>query len=114
MNKSICVLCGVLLLSAGCTGEQKASPQTASAPQEASPGEALYIRNCKVCHAQALNGAPVPGNRAMWEPRARQGKEVLVEHAVNGFGLMPAKGGKAELTEQEISTVVEYMLAAIQ
>ena len=35
--------------------------------------------------------------------RVDQGIPILVEHASNGFGLMPAKGGKTHLTEQEIA-----------
>lgn len=98
---------GLLLVGCGKEPEQQAAA-------EPSVGEQLYTKNCKVCHAQGLNGAPIVGNAKMWSPRAAQGEDVLVSHAVNGFGLMPAKGGKTELTEDDIRHVVRYMLSQIQ
>lgn len=81
---------------------------------EPSLGQVLYEKNCKVCHAQGLNGAPILGNSKMWEKRAEQGKAVLVQHAEEGFGLMPAKGGNAELSKKDITAVVQYMLANLE
>lgn len=76
-------------------------------------GQQIYQKNCKVCHAQGINGAPILGNRKMWSARAEQGKETLVEHAIDGFGLMPAKGGKADLAKADIEKVVAYMLSQL-
>ena len=98
-------------------------------------GAAIYAEACKVCHAQGVTGAPVLGNLANWKGRPRPDSmddedskddkmkwsyptsdevDLLVEHATNGFGLMPAKGGKPELTEQEIRYAVKYMLSALE
>lgn len=77
-------------------------------------GAAIYAQACKVCHAQGINGAPVLGNHPNWRERKQQGLDVLVEHAVNGYGLMPAKGGRTELTDEEIRMVVKYMLSALE
>lgn len=77
-------------------------------------GEKVYIGACKVCHSQGINGAPVFGNEKNWGPRKAQGLDVLVEHASNGFGLMPAKGGKTELTENQIRAAIKYMLSALE
>jgi cytochrome c5 len=110
-RKLLLLSCASLYL-AGCgTDKDTAMVEVKSEPQV---GEVLYTKNCKVCHAQGINGAPILGNKKMWAPRAGQGKDVLVSHAVNGFGLMPAKGGKTALTEEEISEVVGYMLSKIQ
>lgn len=76
-------------------------------------GEEIYTTVCKVCHAQGINGAPVFGNEKNWAPRKAQGLDVLVEHASNGFGLMPAKGGRTELTDDDIRAAVKYMLSAL-
>lgn len=101
-----CPLClaGSLVLF-GCA-EQGASKH--------AEGEALYTTNCKVCHAQGINGAPILGNNKMWAPRAVQGEDTLVEHAMNGFGLMPAKGGKDHLVEEDIRKVVQFMLSELE
>lgn len=77
-------------------------------------GEQLYVKNCKACHAQGINGAPILGNQKMWAKRVEQDKAVLVEHAVNGYGLMPAKGGASHLSDEQIEAVVGYMLSQLK
>ena len=77
-------------------------------------GEGIYQANCKVCHSQGINGAPVLGNQPNWSARAPQGIDVLVEHASNGYGLMPAKGGKTHLTEDDIRAAITFMLSKLE
>jgi cytochrome c5 len=77
-------------------------------------GQQVFNENCKVCHLQGVNGAPVLGNRKMWTKRAAQGEKILTEHAVNGYGLMPAKGGKSHLADQDIAMAVRYMLSRLE
>ena len=76
-------------------------------------GAEIVKHNCKVCHAQGINGAPIIGNRKMWGPRLDKGRPALVANAVNGVGLMPAKGGRSELSEQEIDLAVGYFLSQL-
>lgn len=76
-------------------------------------GEKIYIANCKVCHAQGINGAPILGNKKMWSKRLPQDVEILVKHAIDGYGLMPAKGGNSALTTEEIYSAVSYMMEAL-
>lgn len=98
------VLVCALLMTSACSREDP----------ELKLGEETYLQVCKVCHAQGINGAPVFGNKKNWAPRKEQGLATLVEHASNGFGLMPAKGGRSELTEAEITAAIKYMLAALE
>lgn len=86
---------------------------SAGATPETEAGKALVKQNCFVCHAQGLNGAPIIGNLKMWGPRKEQGIEVLVEHAFNGYGLMPARGGNEGLSKDEIRLAVSYMLSQL-
>ncbi len=81
---------------------------------EISAGEQIFKGTCKVCHAQGINGAPILGNQAMWKERANQGIDTLVKHAMNGYGLMPAKGGNEALTEAEIREAVNFMLSKLE
>ena len=76
-------------------------------------GETIVKNNCKVCHAQGINGAPIIGNRKMWQPRLAKGEQALVENAISGFGLMPPKGGKDHLSDDEIGLAVGYFLAQL-
>ena len=77
-------------------------------------GETTFNNVCKVCHMQAINGAPILGNEKMWAPRKGQGLDVLVEHATNGYGLMPPKGGREDLTEEEIRAAIKFMLSKLE
>lgn len=79
-----------------------------------SEGMAIVKSNCKVCHGPGINGAPIIGNKKMWLPRIEQGLETLVSHAMNGYGLMPAKGGNDALTEAEITKAIGYMMSQVQ
>lgn len=78
-----------------------------------SPGEQVFTQNCKVCHAQGINGAPIFGNKKMWAPRVEKGIPALIQHAMNGFGLMPAKGGNESLTEEDITGAVTFMVSKV-
>ncbi|NIB44247.1 cytochrome c5 family protein [Pseudomaricurvus alkylphenolicus] len=103
----------ILIIAAlvGCSGERGSTESLGTAEQQHKAAELLYKQNCKVCHAQGINGAPIVGNKKMWADRLPQGVDVLVKHAVEGYGLMPAKGGKDHLTEAEIRQIVEYYVA---
>lgn len=76
--------------------------------------EAIVKANCKVCHASGINGAPIIGNKKMWSPRTAKGKEALVANAISGVGLMPPKGGKDKLSDEEIALAVEYFLSQLK
>ncbi len=76
-------------------------------------GAATYKEVCKACHASGINGAPILGNPKMWGPRVEQGVEVLIEHAINGYELMPAKGGKTSLSDEQVANTVRYMMSEL-
>ena len=101
----------MLLLVAGCS--QKSEQPVAAVDPLIAEGEQIVRANCKVCHAQGINGAPILGNQKMWQERSQQPIPVLVQHATEGFGLMPARGGNEALTEQEITAAVTYMLSLL-
>ena len=107
---SVFLLPLVATLLSGCS---KQPDQSEPADPAISAGEAIVKANCKVCHAQGINGAPVLGNKKMWQERAQQPLELLVQHVSEGYGLMPAKGGNEELTQEDITLAVKYMLAQV-
>ena len=78
-------------------------------------GEQVYEAACKACHGTGLAGAPKAGDPAAWRPRAAQGKNTLYEHALKGFtgkaGIMPAKGGRTDLSDELIKEAVDHLLA---
>lgn len=72
-------------------------------------GEAVYTAACSACHAAGIAGAPRTGDVAAWAPRFKQGFDLLVKHAVEGFKAMPAKGGNPNLDSIEVARAVAFM-----
>jgi cytochrome c5 len=79
-------------------------------------GEQVYGQVCKTCHEAGLAGAPKTGDKAAWTVRIAQGTNVLHDHAIKGYqgkaGVMPAKGGNAALSDDEVRAAVDYMVGA--
>jgi cytochrome c5 len=73
-------------------------------------GSAIYAQVCQACHVSGAAGAPIPGSEA-WAERAAKGLDALAASAINGIGLMPAKGGRLDLSDAEIRASVEHMLS---
>ncbi len=99
----------------GCGENTTGSKNESSQKNATEHPEGLIIvkNNCKVCHAQGINGAPIIGNKKMWGPRLDKGIEALANNAASGIGLMPAKGGKTDLTDEQIRQAVAYMLEQV-
>lgn len=80
-------------------------------------GEGVYKVACTACHGPGLAGAPKSGDRSQWTARLAKGTPTLYEHAIKGFtgtaGVMPAKGGRTDLSDELIREAVDYMLAAL-
>jgi len=92
---------------------------TAATPVAArSLGEDVFQKACRACHGPGIAGAPKVGDAAAWAPRIAQGIEVLHEHSLTGFtgrtGVMPPKGGFANLSDDEVKAAVDYMVAHAQ
>ena len=88
----------------------------AAAPAaENTVGKTIYGKTCSMCHAANVAGAPKPGDKADWAPRIAQGMDVLYKHALEGFtgakGQMPARGGAANLSDDDVKATVDYMVA---
>jgi cytochrome c5 len=72
-------------------------------------GEEVVKGVCAACHAVGALGSPKIGDKASWAPRISQGYETLVKHAIQGIRSMPARGGNAALTDNEVAGAVAYM-----
>jgi cytochrome c5 len=78
-------------------------------------GPQVFNEACNLCHSPpGVPGAPAIGDAAAWEARVAQGLATLQEHALNGYqgaaGLMPPKGGRIDLSDDEVRSAVVYML----
>jgi cytochrome c5 len=92
------------------------APGTSAAPAgDHALGEKTYKQTCALCHGSGAGGAPLLGDGPDWDARAAQGKDVLYQHALEGYtgakGMMPAKGGNPSLSDDQVRATVDYMLS---
>ncbi len=114
-----------LFIAAACApvasaGEEPADLQTTPIPASEAEadlmtGPQVYSAVCIACHAPpGIGGAPALGDSEAWAPRLDQGAETLIDHALHGYsgetGLMPMKGGRLDLADEEVIRAVEYMI----
>jgi len=89
-------------------GEAAAPAETASSGPRS--GSEVYDAVCMACHTTGAAGAPKIGDTAAWAPRIEKGIDTLIDHAINGFNAMPAKGGCSNCPDEEITAAVEHMV----
>lgn len=77
-------------------------------------GPQVYNAACVACHGSGIGGAPKMGDAAIWNPRIAQGIDVVRQHAIEGYqgdaGYMPPKGGRLDLSDEEIVAAVDYIV----
>lgn len=78
-------------------------------------GQAVYQQACFACHGTGAAGAPKMGDAAAWSQRIAKGMDTLFQHSIEGFqgetGIMPPKGGRADLSDAQVKAAVEYMVS---
>ncbi|MFW2177293.1 MULTISPECIES: c-type cytochrome [unclassified Moraxella] len=79
-------------------------------PNNPREGKMIYEGVCQTCHGAGLLGAPKYGNKGDWSARIGKGTATLHQHALQGFNAMPAKGGKTDLLDVEVTNAVDYMV----
>ncbi|MGZ9075611.1 MAG: c-type cytochrome [Burkholderiaceae bacterium] len=102
------VLALTVPLAVAVLAHYEASAQTGPRRDERS-GKEVVEAVCTECHATGVKGAPRIGERADWSTRLSQGLPNAVNAAIRGHGGMPARGGKAELTDNEVRSAIIYM-----
>lgn len=94
------------------------APATAVVPAVVLPGEEVYQMACVACHGAGIAGAPKFGDKMAWAPHLAKGPEVLHQNALKGVqgaaGVMPAKGGRVDLSDQSVLNGVDYMINAVR
>jgi cytochrome c5 len=94
--------------------EAPAAAGASAGPAAPTNGDELYEQACKACHGAGIGGAPKTGDVAAWGPRVAKGKDILYDHAIKGFtgtaGMMPAKGGRVDVSDDLVKQAVDHML----
>ena len=98
---------------AGAAAIQEAAASKGSEQKVAFDGsldaEMLYGNVCSACHATGAAGAPIPGAPSM-VARIDKGLDMLTQNAINGLNAMPARGGRLDLSDEQVRVIVEYMI----
>ena len=75
-------------------------------------GSMIYQNVCSACHTTGAGGAPKL-EAAAWSARIETGMDAMVANAINGYqgtlGYMPAKGGRSDLSDEQVKVTVEFM-----
>lgn len=110
-------LSSLLLILALTACDQAAPPAPSASPSELATGERVFKQVCHACHGMGVAGAPKLGDKDQWARRIDQGADKLLRHALTGFtgthGTMPPRGGKPDLSDEEVKAAVDYMLSKL-
>lgn len=74
-------------------------------------GEQVVTQVCAVCHSTGMMSSPKLGSADDWAPRIEKGIETLYESAINGLNMMPARGGRPDLSDDDVKAAVDHMIA---
>lgn len=96
------------------TAEGTGDTNVASNDVGASKSAADLYTGCAACHDSGVLNAPKLGDKVGWDPRLAKGVDALYASAINGIGGMPAKGGRADYSDDDIKKVVDYMLESVK
>lgn len=103
----------VCLASEDCGSASAAPADSGSDDGGAADGEEIYGNVCTACHDTGAAGSPVRGNEEDWADRVDKGFDTLLDHAINGFNGMPARGGNPNLSDDDMHAAVVYMVEPV-
>ena len=82
----------------------------AAAGPDTAKGKKVYDSACFVCHMSGAAGSPKLGDKGAWSSRIAAGMDSLYNNALKGKGGMPPKGGRMELSDDDVKAAVAYMV----
>jgi cytochrome c5 len=111
-RNSITLALGLALAACGHGGSAPPQAAAAALPPASPAVQKIFNTTCKSCHGVILSGAPQAGDTAAWAPRVAQGREVVLDHIINGYKRMPPMGMCMQCSEDDFVAVTEYMSGA--
>jgi cytochrome c5 len=91
---------------------------TACAPDPLENAPSLYVNSCGWCHDDGIGGAPMTGDKEDWGRRTSKGMAKVYSNAIDGFegatGIMPPKGSRKDLSDEDIKMIVDFMVEVSQ
>jgi len=76
-------------------------------------GKKIFQEFCRSCHAdQPLIDVPAPRlhDKKAWQLKRKVGEDALLAITINGVGLMPARGGCFECSDEQLRETIRYIL----
>ncbi|MBL1321244.1 MAG: cytochrome c5 family protein [Methylophaga sp.] len=86
-----------------------AAPTAAGSSDDA--GAKIVKSTCALCHRTGMMSSPKLGDADGWAPRIEQGVDKLYANAINGFNMMPARGGNPDLSDDDVKAAVDHMIS---
>jgi cytochrome c5 len=88
-----------------------AATQAVAADSNTGPadGKQIYESVCSACHTAGVASAPQPGSDAFKQRLDAKGMDGLVASAINGLNVMPPRGGRTDLSDEDIRAAVAFM-----
>lgn len=90
---------------------ETAEIETSAAPSGPRTGEIVYNTFCVACHSTGAAGAPIAGDTKEWKTRLAKGRDLLNDHAIKGFNVMPARGTCMDCTDEEMIATIDHLLS---
>jgi len=91
-------------------GDSSCGVTISAAGGSAKSADDIYNTNCMACHATGAAGAPKMGDVAAWTGRMDKGIDQIYANAINGINAMPAKGLCMSCSDDDVKSVVDYIL----
>lgn len=91
-----------------------AAPAASDAKIDLALGERIYNQACFACHNFGVAGSPKFGDKAAWAPYMAAGVDAMIANSITGKGGMPARGGLASASDEDIAAAVHYIVQGIQ
>ncbi len=89
------------------------APVATAAPTSMTGGE-VVAQVCALCHSTGMMSSPKLGKASDWAPRIEKGIDVLYSNAINGLNMMPARGGRPDLSDDDVKAAVDHMLSQVK
>ena len=73
--------------------------------------ESTYQMSCFACHGTGAAGAPLLGDSDAWTERMEKGMDAVMVNVINGVNAMPPKGLCMTCSDDNLRTLVNYMIS---
>jgi cytochrome c5 len=74
-------------------------------------GTHIYKEVCSACHEKGIANAPKIGDQLAWGKLISEGQVIITAHGYVGVRAMPPRGGEEDLSVEQFSKALNYMIS---